>query len=106
MKEILFTPVCSTEELPVGERLFLEVNDKSIVLINHEGEYYAIADLCTHDDGPLSDGEVEGYEIICPRHGARFDLRTGEVLSLPAIHDVPVYPTRVVDGMIEIGLES
>ena len=106
MKEIIFTPVCAAEELPAGERLFLEVGDLSIVLLNHEGEFYAIADLCTHDDGPLGEGEVEDHEIICPRHGARFDIRTGEVLALPAIKDVPAYPTRVRDGMIEIGFES
>ena len=106
MKEIVFTPVCAAEELPAGERLFLEVGDLSIVLLNQEGELYAIADLCTHDNGPLGEGEVEDHEIICPRHGARFDIRTGEVLALPAIKDVPVYPTRVRDGMIEIGLES
>ena len=103
MEDIVFTPVCSTEELPAGERLFLEVDDQTIVLLNHEGEYYAVADLCTHDDGPLGEGEIENHEIICPRHGARFDIRTGEVLALPAITDIPAYPTRVVDGMIEIG---
>ena len=106
MKNISFAPICPVEALPDGERLFLELNDVSIVLLNHKDEYYAIADLCTHDDGPLGDGEVEDHEIICPRHGARFDIRTGEVLSLPAIKDVPAYPTRVVDGMVEIGFES
>ncbi len=106
MEKIVYSPVCSVEELPLGERLFLEVGELSIVLLNHEGEFFAIADLCTHDDGPLGEGEVEDHEIICPRHGARFDIRTGEVLSLPAIKDLPVYPTRVVDGMIEIGFES
>lgn len=106
MKDIVFTPVCPTEELPDGERLFLEVDDLSIVLLNHSGEFYAIEDLCTHDDGPLGEGEVEDHEIVCPRHGARFDIRTGEVLALPAIKDVSSFPTRVVDGMIEIGFES
>lgn len=106
MKEIVFIPVCSAEELPEGERLFLEVDEISIVLLNQAGEYYAIADICTHDDGPLGEGEVEDHEIICPRHGARFDIRTGDVLALPAIKDVPVFPTRVVNGMIEIGFES
>jgi 3-phenylpropionate/trans-cinnamate dioxygenase ferredoxin subunit len=104
MTEIVYTPVCSIEDLPEGERLFLEVDDLSIVLINHAGEYYAISNVCTHDDGPLGEGEVEDHQIICPRHGARFDIRTGEVLALPAIKDIPVHPLRVVDGMIEIGI--
>lgn len=104
MTDLVFLPVCSTEELPPGERMFLEVGDQSIVLLNHNGEYYAIADICTHDDGPLGEGEVEDHQIICPRHGARFDVRTGEVLALPAIQDISAYPTRIIDGTIEIGL--
>jgi len=106
MAELTFFSVCPVEELPSGERLFLEIGDKAIVLMNQGGEYYAIADLCSHDDGPLGEGEVEDHQIICPRHGARFDIRTGEVLALPAIQGVPAYPVRVVDGMIEIGIES
>jgi len=105
MTELSFISVCLEEELPPGERLFLEIDDKSIVLFNLAGDYYAIADICTHDDGPLGEGEVEGHQIICPRHGARFDIRTGEVLALPAIQDVPAYPVRLVDGMIEIGIK-
>jgi 3-phenylpropionate/trans-cinnamate dioxygenase ferredoxin subunit len=104
MTELSFISVCPEEELASGERLFLEIENKSIVIFNLAGDYYAIADLCTHDDGPLGEGELEDHQIICPRHGARFDIRTGEVLTLPAIQDVPAYPVRVVDGMIEIGL--
>ncbi|MDF1518946.1 MAG: non-heme iron oxygenase ferredoxin subunit [Brevefilum sp.] len=106
MTALSFISVCSEEELPPGERLFIEIDDKSIVLFNLAGDYYAIADVCTHDDGPLGEGEVDDHQIICPRHGARFDIPTGEVLALPAVQDVPVYPIRVVDGMIEIGIES
>jgi 3-phenylpropionate/trans-cinnamate dioxygenase ferredoxin subunit len=74
------------------------------VVFNIAGEYFAIADLCSHDDGPLGDGDLEGYEINCPRHGASFDVRTGKVLSLPAIVDIPAYPIRIVNGQIQIGL--
>ncbi|MDY6845612.1 MAG: non-heme iron oxygenase ferredoxin subunit [Chloroflexota bacterium] len=106
MTDIVYTSVCSTADLPAGERLFLEVGDLSIVLLNQGGEYFAIADRCTHDDGPLGEGEMEDHQIICPRHGARFDIRTGEVLALPAIQDIPTYSVHVVDGMIEIGIEA
>jgi len=99
-----FIEVASVNDLPAGERLFVEIDDQTIVVFNVAGQYYAIADLCSHDDGPLGDGEVEGIEIICPRHGARFDLRDGKVLALPAVEDIPAYPIRVVDGAIEIGL--
>ena len=69
-----------------------------------QGEFYAIADLCSHDDGPLGDGDLEDHEIICPRHGARFDVRTGKVLSLPAVEDISAYPVRCIDGKIEVGV--
>jgi 3-phenylpropionate/trans-cinnamate dioxygenase ferredoxin subunit len=74
------------------------------VIFNIGGQYFAIGDVCSHDNGPLGDGDLEGYEVTCPRHGAVFDVRTGKVLSLPAIVDIPAFPTRVVDGQIEIGL--
>lgn len=101
-----FVGVAQAKDLPNGERLFLEIDDQPIVIFNIAGTYYAIADLCSHDDGPLGDGELDGLEVICPRHGARFDLRTGKVLSLPAIVDIPAYPVRVVDGEIQIGLPT
>jgi 3-phenylpropionate/trans-cinnamate dioxygenase ferredoxin subunit len=66
-----------------------------VAVFNVDGRFYAIEDVCTHDDGPLADGELDGYEIECPRHGARFDLRDGRVLSMPAITPVPYYEVRV-----------
>ena len=105
MTELVYYPICSVEDLPPGERLFIEIGDEAVVLFNIAGDFYAISDVCTHDGGPLGEGEVEDHQIICPRHGARFDLKTGEVLSLPAVRDVPSYPVRVVDGQIEIGVE-
>ena len=75
-----------------------------IVLFNIAGGFFAIGDVCTHDEGPLGDGDLDGYQVICPRHGARFDVRTGEATHLPAVQPTPSYPVRVVDGMIEIGV--
>jgi 3-phenylpropionate/trans-cinnamate dioxygenase ferredoxin subunit len=60
--------------------------------------------VCSHDDGPLGDGELEHSEVICPRHGAHFDISNGKALSLPAVEDIPAYPTRVVGESIEVGL--
>lgn len=99
-----FIGVAQLSELPNGERLFLTIDELPIVVFNIAGGLYAIADLCSHDDGPLGDGELDGMEIVCPRHGARFDIRTGKVLSMPAIVDIPAYPVRVLDGEIQIGL--
>ena len=64
---------------------------------------YCIADVCSHDDGPVAEGELNGYEIECPRHGAHFDVRTGKVLSFPAIVDIPAYPVRVEDDVVYVG---
>lgn len=99
-----FVSIGSADELENGERLFVEIDEEPIVVFNIAGQYYAVGDVCSHDDGPVGDGELEGFEVICPRHGARFDVRSGKVLSLPAIVDIPAYPVRVVDGQLEIGL--
>jgi 3-phenylpropionate/trans-cinnamate dioxygenase ferredoxin subunit len=99
-----FVAVGSVEEIPQGGRLFIEIDGQPIVIIFIGGQYYAIADVCSHDDGPVGEGAIEGFEIICPRHGARFDIRTGKVLALPAFVDIPSYPVRIMNGQIEIGL--
>ncbi len=99
-----FIGVAQVSDLPNGERLYLTIDELPIVVFNIAGGLYAIADLCSHDDGPLGDGELDGMEIACPRHGARFDIRSGKVLSMPAIVDIPAYPVRVLDGEIQIGL--
>ncbi len=102
--QVEFYEVAPVEELPNGERLFIQIDTESIVLFNIAGQIFAIADRCSHDDGPLGEGDLEGYTIICPRHGAEFDVRTGKVLQMPAVVDIPAYPVRIRDGMIWIGL--
>ena len=99
-----YLDIAPASELPNGERLFVEVENKSIVIFNIADQFFAIADICAHDDGPLGDGDLEGYNIVCPRHGAEFDVRTGKVMQMPAVVDVPAYPVRVVDGMIQVGI--
>lgn len=99
-----FIPVCAVNDLGNGERIFLEIDQLPIVVFNIAGEFFAIGDLCSHDEGPLGDGEVEGYEIHCPRHGARFDIRSGKVLAFPAVIDIPNYPVRIVEDQIEVGV--
>lgn len=103
-ENIEFLEIAPASELPNGERLFVEVEGKSIVIFNIADQFFAIADICSHDDGPLGDGDLEGYNIVCPRHGAEFDVRSGEVRSMPAVVDIPAYPVKVEDGMIQIGL--
>jgi 3-phenylpropionate/trans-cinnamate dioxygenase ferredoxin subunit len=103
-EKIEFIPVAGVVDLPPGERLFVEIDSKPIVVFNLAGGFFAIADVCSHDDGPVGDGELEGDEVICPRHGARFDIRSGKALALPAVVDIPAYPVRVKDGQIELGV--
>jgi len=105
-EKLEYIPVGSVEELQDGERLFIEIDEKPIVILNVDGQFYAIADVCSHDDGPVGEGSLEGFEIICPRHGARFDIRTGKVLALPAFVDIPAYPIRLVGDQIEIGIPA
>lgn len=99
-----FVEIAPASELPSGERLFVEIADRPIVIFNIAGQLYAIGDVCTHDDGPLGEGELEGYNIVCPRHGAEFDVRTGKVMQMPAVVDIPAYPVKVEDGNILIGI--
>jgi 3-phenylpropionate/trans-cinnamate dioxygenase ferredoxin subunit len=91
-------------DLPNGERLFVEIGEQPIVVFNIAGKYFAIGDVCTHDDGPLGDGMLEEYNIVCPRHGAEFNVRTGKVQMMPAAVDIPAYPVKVVDGNLFIGV--
>ncbi len=104
--ECEFIEVASQDELDDGERLFIEVDDIQIVLFKIAEKYFAIGDVCSHDDGPLGDGNIEEFNVTCPRHGAQFDVRTGKALSLPAIVDIPAYPVRVEDNNIEIGFPT
>jgi len=102
--KIEYVDIVPASELPSGERLFVEIESKPIVIFNIAGQYFSIADVCSHDDGPVGEGDLEGYNIVCPRHGAEFDVRTGKVISMPAVVDIPAYPVRVVDGMIQLGI--
>ncbi len=102
--QVEFVEVAAVDEVQPGKRLFLEIDELPIVVFNIAGQYFAIADVCSHDDGPVGEGELSGFDITCPRHGARFDVRTGKVLALPAYQDIPAYPVRVQNGMIEVGL--
>ncbi len=99
-----FIEIAPASELPNGERLFVDLGDKPIVILNIAGKLFAIGDVCSHDDGPLGDGMIEGNNIVCPRHGGEFDVRDGKAVQMPAVVDIPAYPVRVVDGMIQVGL--
>ncbi len=99
-----YVTVATIDELPAGQRKLVDIDGERIVVFNLAGKYFAIRDACSHDDGPVGEGRVEGVEIECPRHGARFNLETGRALTLPAIVDVPAYPVRLVGDEVQVGL--
>jgi len=99
-----YIEIAPVKDLPKGERLFVEIENLPIVIFNIAGQLFAIGDVCTHDNGPLGDGLLEDNTIVCPRHGAEFDIRTGKALTLPAVVDIPAYPVKVVDDKIQIGI--
>jgi 3-phenylpropionate/trans-cinnamate dioxygenase ferredoxin subunit len=104
-----FVPVAREDEVPVGEVKVVHARDKSLALGHcDEDTWGAIDNVCTHDGGVLGEGELEDCLVECPRHGARFDLLTGEVRALPAVFPVNAYPVRVVDGvvMVDVGVPT
>jgi 3-phenylpropionate/trans-cinnamate dioxygenase ferredoxin subunit len=97
-----YITVARAADISPGERIVVEVKERYIAIFNVGGTYYAIEDVCTHDDGPLAEGELHGLEIECPRHGARFDISTGKVLSMPATQDVQRFEVRVEGDALQI----
>lgn len=95
--------VASVAEFKPNTWRLVDIEDFAVMVFNIAGKYHAIQDICTHDGGTLSDGDLEGCEIICPRHGARFDVRTGEVTAPPAYEDIQTFPVRVENGMVQVG---
>lgn len=97
-----FVKVGKVSDVPSGTAKVYEVGDRAVAVCNVDGELYGIDDVCTHDEGSLDQGELEGFEIECPRHGARFDVRTGEVKALPAVLPVDTFSVRVQGDDIEV----
>ena len=88
--------------IPAGDYASVEVDGTFVAVFNIDGEFLAIEDVCTHDGGGLSGGAVEGDQVVCPRHGARFCLRDGRALTPPAYESVRTYVTRVREGRVEV----
>ena len=96
--------VCPVEELPPGHVKVVFAGTLAIGVYNLGGELFGLEDRCSHDDGPLCEGDWEPDEclVVCPRHGSRFDLRTGRPLSLPAYEPVETFPVRVDGGIVKV----
>jgi 3-phenylpropionate/trans-cinnamate dioxygenase ferredoxin subunit len=100
MSDPTWTRVCARDELLPGEYRVLDVDGVSVAVFNIDGEMYAIEDVCTHDGGVLTGGALEGHQVVCPRHGARFDVRTGEALCAPAYEPTTRFPVKVEHGSV------
>jgi 3-phenylpropionate/trans-cinnamate dioxygenase ferredoxin subunit len=97
-----WTRVCAAVELAAGDFRLVDVDGADIAVFYCDGHWRAIEDVCTHDGAPLTGGAVEACEIICPRHGARFCLKTGNALTAPAYEDIAVFPVRVEEGQVYV----
>ena len=99
--------VADAEEVPAGQIRVFDAGEESVALCRTlRGEVYAVEDVCTHDGGPLGEGDLDEFAIECPRHGARFDVRTGEVLCMPAVVPVRTFPVKEEDGGLFVEVED
>jgi 3-phenylpropionate/trans-cinnamate dioxygenase ferredoxin component len=99
-----FEKVAAVSGFPDPGRLLVEVEDRVVVLFHVGGEFFCIDDVCTHDGGPLGEGELDDHRIACPRHGARFDIRTGKALTMPATQPTGVHEVKVEGNDVYVRL--
>jgi 3-phenylpropionate/trans-cinnamate dioxygenase ferredoxin subunit len=97
--------VATAADVPPGSVRVFQVNGRSIALANLDGSFYAVDNLCTHDNGPLGEGTLWNGTIECPRHGARFDVKTGAVKALPAVRPVGTYPVRLDGDEVSVDVD-
>ncbi|MEJ2369166.1 MAG: non-heme iron oxygenase ferredoxin subunit [Acidobacteriota bacterium] len=93
--------VANVEDIP-PEGLEVAVDEEPVLLVRKDGDVFALYGLCTHQDMELAGGHLEGSEWVCPHHGARFDVKSGEALSMPAVEDLEVYPVKVEDAAVYV----
>ena len=100
-----FVRVTTADDIPVGTCKAFEVDFERILIVHIDEGFFAIADECTHDSGIISDGLLIGHEVVCPRHGARFDVKTGAVTAPPAIVPVDTYDVKIEDNNVLVRVE-
>lgn len=101
-----FIRVAKVSDIPDPGRKVVEVDETLVVLVHTAGHFYAIDDVCTHDGGPLGEGELDGFAIACPRHGAKFDVRDGRALTMPATRPTVVHEVKIEGDDILVKLAS
>ena len=101
-----FVSVAKVDDIPVGSFKTFEINDESIMVVHTEDGFYALINQCTHDGAAISDGKLIHNEVICTRHGARFDVKTGNVTRAPALVPLETFEVKVEDGQIMVRVEE
>jgi len=101
-----YARVCAIDDIPNGTVKAFTIGEHSILIANRDGEFHAIANTCSHDGGDLGDGKLVDGQVECPRHGARFDIKTGEAVRMPAVVGVDRYDVKAEDGTILVELEE
>ncbi len=99
-----FVRIAKVQDVPDPGKTIVEVEERLIGLFHVDGQFYALDDICTHDDGPLAEGPLEGHQITCPRHGARFDIRDGRALTMPATRATTTHEVKVENGEVFVKL--
>jgi len=99
-----FTTVAKLSDIPSSGKLCLEVEDRFVVIVRIEDQFFCLDDVCTHDGGPLGEGELTGFCLSCPRHGAQFDVRTGAAVTMPATEPTVIHEIRVVGDELQVRL--
>lgn len=100
-----FRAVAKVGDIAEGSVHVVDVGDESVLVTRVDNEYFAVDNVCSHDDGPLGDGCMEGFELCCPRHEGRFDVRTGKAVKWPAVWPINAYPVRVSGDDIEVSVK-
>jgi 3-phenylpropionate/trans-cinnamate dioxygenase ferredoxin subunit len=99
-----FVKVANVSDVPDPGKQVVEVDDRLVALFRVGGTFYALDDVCTHDGGPLAEGTLEDHRIACPRHGAKFDIRDGRALTMPATRATAAHQVKVEDGQVYVKL--
>ena len=101
-----FQRACAVDEVPENGAVHVDIGDTPVAVVNSDGDFYAIYDVCSHEEVPLSEGDIEGTTIECWLHGSCFDLATGKPTGLPATKPVPVYPVKIDGGDVFVRLSD
>nr|WP_290668871.1 non-heme iron oxygenase ferredoxin subunit [Ardenticatena sp.] len=97
-----FVTVANVDDIPLGHAKVVHVGTKRLAIAHCEDGFFAIDDMCTHDGGPLGEGKLHGCAVECPRHGAQFDVRSGQAIKFPAVMPVNTYEVRVVGDEVQV----